>query len=386
MSGGAPAAPSPVAPTYTDPVNGMTFTDQSSYAYPTGSPLAAAANGLPGNTTTFSGANALNAEIANREATDQATSDANKALAAQIQAQNETQFQTDRTTGLNNATTGVNQYFTDNGYDPTKYSTQIASAIQNAGNAIVDPATGQTTAAVPSYLAQVTGGLSPNLGAQILQQINSGVQSTATNQISNEFAPTYAQDNVSNDWLAPAASSALSAQFDPLSAQLLNADKRGTLNDTGYNAALTALGNAKTAATSTVNNLGTNILANDRTGVDNYITGAKNDAAGLNANTVSSFDPNSYASGASNLVNQDKNNFAGDLTNAIGSTQFSSLGDLLNAGGVVQGANNPTATNPNGAPGSSGVGIPGAGAVSDAYIAQQALANQQRGLGSSGAF
>lgn len=355
MSGGAPAAPAATPPTFTDPVDGATYMDAAS----------------------------LNAEIAQREQETGAESTASAQLANQIQGLNETQFQNDKTAGLNNATSNVNQYFTDNGYDPNQFSSQIAAAILQAGNGINDPATGATTAVVPSYMSSVTNNLSPNLGAQILQQINSGVQSKATNQISSEFAPTYAADNVSNDWLDPAVSGAVDAQFDPLSAQLLNSQKRGTLNDVGYNAALTALNNAKTAATSTVSGLGTNILNSDRTGIDNYITGAKNDAAGLNASTVGQFDPSSYASGASNLVNQDKSNFAGDLTNAIGSTSFSSLGDLLNAGGVVQGANDPTATNP--VPG-AGAGVAGGGPVSDAFIAQQALANQKRGLGSSGAF
>lgn len=377
MSGGGGAAPSPVAATYTDPVNGMTFTDGSSYT-----PANVTADMLSGKVPMPTGAAALNAEIADRQANDLATTNANKALAAQIQGQNEGQFQHDLSTGLSNATNDVNSYFTSNGYDPSKFTSQIASAINRAGSAIIDPAQGATTAAVPSYMSSVVAGLSPNLGAQILQQINSGVQSTATNQIANEFTPTYAQDNISNDWLAPAVDTAVNAQFDPLSSQLTNAEKRGTLNSTGYDAALQALTGAKTAATSTVSGLGTNILNNDRTGVDNYITGAKDDAAGLNAATVGGFDPSKYLSGATNLVNTDKSNFGGDLTNAIGSTQFSSLGDLLNAGGVVQGANDPTATNPTTAVGAVGAGGP----ISDAFIAQQALANQNRGLGSSGAF
>lgn len=354
MSGGAPAAPAPVAPTFTDPVNG----------------------------TSFPTSDALNAEITAREGVDAQTSAAQTWQDNQNQNINENQYQADLASGKTNATNNVDQYFTSNGYDPTKYASQIADAINNSSNAIVDPATGQTTSVVPSYMSTVQSGFSPNLGAQILQQINSGVQSTATNQIANEFAPTYAQDNVSSDWLAPAVSGAVDAQFDPLSDQLSNAEKRGTLNDTGYQAALNALTGAKTAATSTVSGLGQNILNSDRTGVDNYITGAKNDAAGLNASTLGGFDPSSYATGAQTLVGQDKNNFSGDLTNAIGSTQFSSLGDLLNAGGVVQGANDPTATNPNTGPAGPGQGGP----ISDAYIAQQALANQNRGLGSSGAF
>lgn len=350
MSGGAPAAPAPTPPVFTDPVNGRSFN------------------------TSFE----LNDEINRREATEKAISDDNAWQAASNQGINENQYQQDLAAGKTNATNDVNRYFTENGYDPNRYNSQIASAILRASNGIVDPAQGTTTTTVPSYMSTVQKAFSPNLGAQILQEINSGVQSNATNRVANEFSPTYAQDNITDDWLSPAVDSALGAQFDPLSSQLLNAQKRGTLNDVGYDAAVKALTGAKTAARSTVNNLGTNILNNDRSGIDNYITSAKNDAAGLNAATADTFDPTKYLTGATDKVNRYKSNFSGDLTNAIGSTAFSSLGDLLNAGGVVQGANDPTAANPKA--GDSG------GAVSDAFIAQQALANEKRGLGSNGAF
>lgn len=361
MSGGAPASPFPVAPTFSDPVNGMTFADAAD----------------------------LNAEIASRQASDLDTSNAQLATNQTTNTANESTFQQALAKAQGQATTNADSYFTDNGYDPTQYASQIAQAIQTASGNVFDPNAGLgTTTPVTntSFDPAINAAFSPNLGAQILQGINSGVQSKATNAISSEFAPTYAQDQISNDWLAPAAASAIGAQFDPLSDQLTNALKRGTLNQTGYDAALQSMTSAKTAAQSTVNELGSNILANDRTGLDNYIMGAKNDAADVNADTFAGFDPTKYLTGAGNLVSQDQGNFSGDLTNAIGKTSFDDIGTLLNAGGVVQGANDPTATNPIGAPGAGGVGIPGGGGVSDAYIAQQALANQNRGLGSSGAF
>jgi hypothetical protein len=365
--GGKGSSATPVLPTYTDPVNGKSFSDTSTYnGYSSYDPV----TGAPiGNAQDFTGQNALNAEIAQRQAQDLVNSNTATATADATTAQNESDFQSRLSAAQTAATTGANQYFTQNGYDPAQFSSELANAINTSSLSVQDLSPNPTAA------------FSPNLGASILADVNAGDQTKAGNAVSSLFSPTYAADNISSSWLDPAVSSALSSQFDPLTAQLTNAYKRGTLNDQGYAAAQTALAGDQTAARSTVSGLGQNILAGDQTGLNNYITGAKNDAANVNASTYGAFNPNTYATGASNLVSQDQSNFAGDLTNAIGSTSFADLPSLLNAGGAVQGASDPTATNP-----TPGAGASGVGSVSDAYIAQQALANQTRGLGSQGAF
>ena len=161
----------------------------------------------------------------------------------------------------------------------------------------------------------------------------------------------------------------MSSQFDPLSAQLINAQKRGTLTDTGYNAALAALNQKRAAATSQVIRLGQTILGTDRSGINDIITGAKNTAAGLNLGQT--FDPSSYDTQAKTLAGTDLSNFGGALTNAVGGTQYATLSDLLNAGGSVQGANNPSAINPTGT----------LAATSPFAPDPNVLANQKRGLG-----
>ena len=343
MSGGGAGGGSTVAPTYVDPVNGMSFADGS----------------------------ALNAEIAQRQAGEKVTSDAATAKDAQDKLEAKSKFQERFAAAKTGAATNANQYFTDNGYDPKMFATQLANSINTSSQNVQDLAPNPNAA------------FSPNLGASILAGANAGVQTKASNAVGSLFSPTYAQDNVSNSWLSPAVDSVLTSQFNPLADGLSNALKRGTLNDQGYQAALAAMGRDRTTATSTVNNLGRNILANDRTGVNNYITQAKNDAGNVNVSNYDAFDPSHYASGASDLVSGYQGNFGGDLSNAIGKTSFSDLSSLINAGGVSQGATDPTATNP------TAGGAPGAGSgsgVSEAYIAQQALAKQPRGIGSQGAF
>jgi hypothetical protein len=176
------------------------------------------------------------------------------------------------------------------------------------------------------------------------------------------FTPQYAEnlipDSTTNNFL----DQILGEQFDPLSSQLVNAQKRGTLSDIGYKAALDTLNQKKSAARSTVQNLGNTIVGN-----------ARSAASGLGLSDT--FDPNTFTTQAQQKAASDIGNFGGALRSAVGDTKFASLQDLLNAGGSVQGAGNPTATNPNAAPGTLG-----------GTILEDPLAQQKRGLGNQGAF
>jgi hypothetical protein len=164
----------------------------------------------------------------------------------------------------------------------------------------------------------------------------------------------------------------LNEQFNPLQTQLESTRKRGTLTDRGYDAALATLAQKRSAAQSTIGDLGSGIIAKDRGAIDDYISKARSDANALNLS--STFDPNAYKTGAENLASTDISNFGGALRSAVGGTQFANLSDLINAGGAVQGATNPNAANPLGTP-----------ALSGAAAADQDP-NKKRGLGSSGAF
>jgi hypothetical protein len=104
--------------------------------------------------------------------------------------------------------------------------------------------------------------------------------------------------------------------------------------------------------------------------LDDYIKGARSDIN--SASLGSNVDPNSYFGGAQSKAAGFTSDFGGALRNAVGGTKFADISELINAGGAVQGANNPTATNPQG-------GAPGPNP-------DDLLAQQKRGLGSAGAF
>lgn len=351
--GGGGVQQAPVQPaSYVDPVNGMVFTDpQWSQDQK---------NNFPNLPT---GADLLNQEIQQRQAGEKATSDANAATAAQTAGQNQVDFQNTRNQSYYNALAAVQRQFQLQGLDPNQYET---TDIEPTLNTIVN--------GIPNLDPNPASAFSPTLGTDIINNITSGRRTQVTNQLNNQFDPNYATNLIPDSTLTSAVPSIVSQQFDPLSAQLTNAEKRGTLTGVGYNAALDALNSKRAAATSQVNDLGRTILGTDRSGINDLISGAKNTAAGLTLGQ--NFDPSSYVKQTQDLASSDLSNFGGALTNAVGDTKFATLSDLLNAGGAVQGANNPSAINPTGT----------LGATSPFYTDPTTAANQKRGLGNTGAF
>ena len=342
--GGGGAAYTPPAPiVLTDPVTGRAYTQSvDMYGQPQGT----------------SAQDQLNAGISQREADAKATSDAAAAKKTADDAATLAKFNTSKSTAYNDAMASIVKQFQNQGVDPTQYmESDIKPLLDRTQNTIkdLDPNPGAAYGA--------------DLGTNIINSITGSKRTAYGDQLNKIFAPSYAQTNIGDNLTSQYADTLLNEQFDPLRAQLTNAQKRGTLTDVGYNAALSTLGQKLSTGRSTIGDLGTTIIGKDRGDVNDYIGNARKDA---NAATLSTaFDPNTYATGAQNLVNSDVANFGGALRNAVGGTKFADISELINAGGAVQGATNPSAANPN-------VGL-GATILADDP-------NLKRGLGNTGAF
>ena len=262
------------------------------------------------------------------------------------------------------------------------YALQNATkAFQNAG---VDPNTYMQSDIIPALMAKknTIQDLDPNpsatygdnLGTDIVNQVLGGKRTGATNQINAMFTPNYSQMMLGDSLASSYTDTLLGEQFNPLRQQLENASKRRTLSPTGYQAALDTLGQKESSARSQINTLGQGILDADRGALDQYTSGARSSAGGLTL--ADTFDPNTYAEGAKNLVSKDVADFGGALRTKVGGTKFADINELINAGGAIQGSVNPSATNP--------LSAQTGGSPSSA--AQDELQKQKRGLGSQGAF
>jgi hypothetical protein len=317
----------------------------------------------------FSSPSDLNAEISQNQATAQQQAALAAQQATDTATQNENTFQTNRQGAYNTALQNVMQTFQGQGVNPNNYMGYITPALQQAQQSIPD-----LTANPSTYFPT-------SLGQTILNQATGDQRTQATNALNQTFSPTYAQSMLPSSIMTQPISDMLSAKFDPLSSQLTNAMNRGTLTQTGYNAALDKMNQDKAAAQSQLQTLGQNILTGDQTSLGNIASGARTDASNLNLGQT--FDPSSYASQGSTMAAQDIGGFGGALQNAAGNVQFADIQDLLNAGGAVQGANNPTAANPM----MLGTGaIGGPGSPTAGQITQAGQDQTNRGLGNTGAF
>jgi hypothetical protein len=336
--------------TLTDPATGMTFTS---------TPFSISQGGQSAGDQM----NAWRAEKAKNDAITQKQADDAKQQQA---AAAESTFQTNKTNAYNEAMQDAIRTFQNQGLDPNAYmANYITPTLQRQLGSIqdLDP---NPTAAFPT-----------NLGQTIIDQATSDARGRALTGLNATFTPTYATNALPDSSLTPYVSQIVGEQFDPLGQQLINAEKRGTLTDQGYKAATDLLNQKRSAATSTVQSLGQNILAGDRSSLNDLISGARSDIN--NMSLGQNINPSDYFGQASSLTNTDLSGLGGALRNAVGNTQFTDITDLLNAGGAAQGSTNPTAANPNALPG-GGTGI-GVGPAPD-----QLLAAQKRGLGSTGAF
>ena len=349
--GSAPQQAAPQPQVFVDPVNGKSFVDapRSIFSKPF----------QPGE----SAQDRLNAEIAERQAQEKATSDAAAAQKTTDAATAETNFQGTRQKAYDDALQATIRSFTGAGVDPNAYmANYITPTLQRQFNSIQDKD--------PNPYASFP----TSLGDTIVNQATGDRRTSLLNTLNSTFNPNYSSTALPDSLTGQYAGSIVDEQFNPLMDQLTNAQKRGTLTQPGYAAALDALNQKKSAALSNVTNLGQGILSTDRGQLDDYIKGARSDINSASLGT--NIDPSSYFGGAASKAQGFTSDFGGALRNAVGGTKFADIQDLINAGGAVQGANNPTAANPAG-------GIPG---TSPAFTPDDTLANQKRGLGNTGAF
>jgi hypothetical protein len=357
--GGSSYTPAAAIPdtVLTDPVSGKSFTHVNDTTSPNYDANARSASDL------------LNDEITSRKAEETAASDKTAADKVTSDAKAESDFQSNRQNAYDTALQGVMRKFQLQGVDANQYmDSDIKPALQRQYNSIQDLDPNPTAA------------FDANLGDTIIGNVLSGKRTTSGNALNQIFKSTYAQDALPDSLTGQYKNTILDEQFNPLQAQLDNAQKRGTLGGAGYAAAEDRLKQKRTAADTNLNTLGANILTTDRTGINDYISGARDDVSKLSL--ADNFDPNAYSTAAQGKVDTYKSGFGGALRDAVGDTKFADITDLLNSGGAVQGSQNPNAANPTGTP----TAAVGGGPLSPAFVSDDELSKRGRGLGNTGSF
>ena len=160
----------------------------------------------------------------------------------------------------------------------------------------------------------------------------------------------------------------LAEQYEPAAQQINNAYKRGSLNQTGFDTALSNLDTQRTAALSNLQSLGQGVLSGYRENLGDIGTTARDAAS--NYQLGSSFDPSQYQGQINSLYSDQQGRLEGDIRNTVGNDPLFDINSIISGAGARQGA---TAGN---AP------------LLDAFYSneQNKRNQQQRGLGSQGVF
>lgn len=210
-----------------------------------------------------------------------------------------------------------------------------------------------------------------NLGSTILDDIR-GAQVRDYQGAINEFAPEGFTKNAFTSTSDDAVIDAILAeQFGEASDSVLRARDRGTLNDQGFDYAMSNLDMQRKAANSRLQDTGGGILEGYRGQLGNLADTARTSAG--NFDFGDTFDPNFYRDQIESTQGELGGRLEGDIRNAIGGEQFFNVADLIQKGGVGQGAQN------------TGLGAQSGGLLA-AFSDRNKKEAQQRGLGTQGSF
>jgi hypothetical protein len=138
----------------------------------------------------------------------------------------------------------------------------------------------------------------------------------------------------------PIINTILSRQRSGAQTTLDMAKQRGQLNTAGYNAAISGLNDAQTAATSDANTVGGAVLSRYRQNLDDALASLRSGASGASLN---SFDLEGGKTGIANRVTDMNKNLSGDVSAAVGAKNYFDTGKILGTAGTQQGYVNPGA-------------------------------------------
>lgn len=286
----------------------------------------------------------------------------NAQQARDAQTASDTAAATARTTfndSLTNAITGAGgtgaNYFKARGLDPndTGDINQIIAGIQRQ---------------VPDLDPNPAQYFSDDAFASGVDKIQTANRTGMNAKVNSLFAPGFENMLIPDSSADPILSSILGDQQKTAQTTVDFNKARGLLNDSGYTAANTALGQQGSAGKATLAGIGNSVLGVDR-GHLTDIRGQAGDAASSYSFGQPEPDFQSYYNRAQTTAASDLGNLEGSIRGAVGNTNLFDPATALQKGGIMQGPINLTTA----APGSGGP-------------APKVPVDPSRSLGSTGAF
>lgn len=187
------------------------------------------------------------------------------------------------------------------------------------------------------------------------------------------FEPGFEERYVKPTWDDSILESILSDQYGTASEGIERARARGTLGAGGLEAAMSGLGDQRTAASSRLDDVGGGILSGYRGQLGDIVNQGRTQLN--NWDFGSQYQPIDVRERVQGRTRDLRGGLEGDIRGALGGEQLFSLSDLINQGGIEQGAIN------------TGVGAGGGSTELLAAIKDRnKKQSSPRGLGTQGSF
>ena len=260
-----------------------------------------------------------------------------------------------RSRALALARLGITQELGRRGLDPTAYSSQFDSYLNNI------------LGAVPTSETNYDQYFSPNLASDVLTGIQAGQRNQYRGEVNGRFGTNFARDYLPDTLLDDTINSTLESQYGNARSILDRGLARGQYNERGFNAGLSSLDNARTAQQARLNTVEGDILSGYRSRLGDVRNSAFNSATGYQLGDT--FNLDDYGSQADNIATQARTNAPGEFLSTLGSTPLFDLGNIGSAAGQAQGAVNLNNLD-----------------VRDGLEKRRLASARGRGLGSQGAF
>lgn len=302
----------------------------------------------------------LNEAINERETQERAKSAADKAERETKLAEERTKF----SAGLEGAQTWARDnalsYFRDRGSNPDQYAPRIDNELS------------RIRGMVPDLAPNPQGFFGPDVAANIYNDILGTRQGEARDAFT-PYGSSYLENTLGSGLASSAANNIVQDQFSSVGQGVETALKRGQLDQTGYAAALRAMGDKRSQALSEVSGIANNTLTTQRNALSDYINSLRGEAGSQDLEFYDNWAVDPYAQRIQQRATDAVGQFGGSVRSAVGDSKFVDLQELLNLGGTAQG------------PIASPVGAGGGGGA-EPSLADQILSRQRRGLGNTGAF
>lgn len=266
-----------------------------------------------------------------------AREDAAKREAEAKRVREEAEFKTN----LSNAVTGArgtgNTILANRGLDSSVYGSVINTAINDE------------MARVPRGDPNPANYFTSDLINNALTGYQSDKQAKNTTSVNQTFNPGFESSLLPDTLDDSYINKILGNQEGQAKSALLAAQQRGQLTDVGLNAAYGTLGTQRTGAKSTLDSLGSGVLATDRAGLKGVRDNALTAGTGWQLGDADfSLDP--YTGQRDSKLKGYTDNLEGDITNALGSTPLFDVNSILLSGSSAQGPRNLTTANLPGQP------------------------------------